>query len=167
VRVVLFVVVSSVAAACALPDFSAGSGGGKGSDAGAGDGGDGGPAVSGLGCGTDFETGIPLCLATSVCPMVVVDGQAFPTCGFRIRGSAVDLVCACGTQICTMGAYTTCAQAAQLLTSQTYQSVCAQVNEGRCVDAPNPSGGGPSTCDRSCLDRCGGGAACARLCNCQ
>lgn len=153
-------------AACALPDFSAGSGSKSGGDGGTSDGGDAGPAVSGAGCGTESETGMELCLATSACPSVVVDGQAFPTCGFRIRGSVVDLVCACGTQICSMGAYTTCAQAAELLANQSYGSVCAQVSEGRCVEAPNPSGGSGSTCNRACLDACGGGAGCAAVCNC-
>jgi hypothetical protein len=170
VRLLAFTFLSVALAACALQDFSAGGKGGGGSKgAGAADGGDGGAAVTGLNCGTEIETGIPLCVATSICPTVVIDGQAFPSCGFRIRGSVADLVCACGTQICPMGAYTTCAQAAQLLTSQTYASVCAQVNEGRCVDAPSPSGGGgggAKPCDNECMRACGGGAACASLCNC-
>ncbi len=165
-RIVPLVVASCLLAACALPEIIAGQGNNGKSDAGA-DAGDAGPAISGLGCGTEIETGIPLCLATSSCPSVVIDGQAFPTCGFRIRGSIVDLVCACGTHVCAMGAYTTCAQAAQLLTSQTYQSVCAQVNEGRCVEAQPPAGTSQSTCDRNCLKECGGGAGCAALCNCQ
>lgn len=165
-RIIAFVLASCVLAACALPELIAGQG--NKSDAGvtADGGGDAGPAVTGLGCGAEIETGIPLCVATSACPTVVIDGQAFPTCGFRIRGSVVDLVCACGTQICAMGAYTTCAQAAQLLTSQTYQSVCAQVSEGRCVEAQG-TGPTPSTCDRQCLQQCGGGAGCAALCNCR
>src|SRR5262249_26923827 len=128
-------------------------------------------SVTGGGCGQEQKTGIQLCVATSMCPSVVVDTSAFPDCGFRIRGSAVDLVCACGTSICPMGIFSTCAQAAQLLTSQTEQGVCVQVSEGRCVDAPTPSGSsgsnGKAACDRDCVQQCGGGADCAAMCNCD
>jgi hypothetical protein len=144
-------------------------------------------AVLGASCGVENGTGLILCRATDQCPTVVVDAEAFPDCGYRIRGSVVDLVCACGTQLCSMGVYLTCAQAAQLLTSQTEQAVCQQVSENRCttVDSTSSSSSSSSStssssssstsssgssgkagCDRGCLADCGGGAACASVCGC-
>src|SRR5690242_10764305 len=84
------------------------------SDAGAAEAG-----VVGGGCGTESKTGVELCIATSKCPSVVVDTQATPSCGFRVRNGIVDLVCACGTSICPMGTFSTCAEAQKLLTEQT------------------------------------------------
>jgi hypothetical protein len=121
----------------------------------------------GEGCGTDPETGLTLCLATSLCPTVVVDPQALPGCGFRLHGGAVDLICACYDSICSMGAFATCAQAAQLLETQSQATVCAQVAEERCATVASPGeapGGG--TCDRQCIQECGGGAGCAQVCGC-
>ncbi len=179
--------------ACAALD-SLGTGGG-----GAGSGGEGGVAadgsavdatVAGQGCGVERGTGLTLCRSTSVCPNLVVDSEAFPDCGFLIRGAAVDLVCACGESLCSMGAYVTCSQAGQLLTSQTETGVCSQVADGRCTDiaastssssssstsstsssstsssSSSSSGSGSSSCDRQCLSECGGGAACAQMCGC-
>ncbi len=127
--------------------------------------------VTGGGCGAERQTGIELCIATSQCPNVVVDTTATPSCGFRVRGSVVDLVCACGTQICPMGIFTTCAEAANLLETQTESQVCLQVPEGRCVEAPttvqNTNDGKNPACDRECMAQCGGGAACASVCNCD
>ncbi len=130
--------------------------------------------VVGGGCGIEQGSGIELCAATSMCPSVVVDTQAMPTCGFRVRGgSAVDLVCACGAAICPMGAFATCAEAAQLLANQTAQGVCVQLAEGRCVEATgtssssSSSSGGNPACDRQCMQECGGGASCAAVCNCD
>jgi hypothetical protein len=161
--------VSACLSGCVLEKSS------DGADAGGRDGGVGeaGVTVTGAGCGAERQTGTQLCIATSQCPNVVVDTQAMPSCGFRIRGSVADLVCACGTSICPMGIYTTCQQAAKLLTSQTEQQVCVQVNEGRCVDAPAQDAGKTSgtgtkqPCDRECMAQCGGGAACASVCNCS
>jgi hypothetical protein len=152
------------------------SGGPEASDAGDA-GGEGG--ITGAGCGSERQTGITLCAVTSMCPEVVVDTQALPSCGFRIRGTSVDLVCGCGEYVCPMGVFATCAQAVQLLTSQTEAQVCAQIGEGRCTDvsgsagtsSTSSSGGGSSSggigCDRQCLQECGGGEACASVCNCQ
>lgn len=129
-------------------------------------------AVQGAGCGVESVSGAQLCVATSLCPTVAVDTQALPHCGFRIKGGSSELVCACGDAICSMGAYTTCAQAAQLLTSQTESQVCLQINEGRCTtNAPVPGSSGASssgspTCDRQCLQECGGGGGCASICGC-
>ena len=129
-------------------------------------------AIVGAGCGIEQRSGAQLCAATSMCPDVVVDTQAMPSCGFRIRGELVELVCACGTALCPMGVFTTCAEAAQLLANQTEQGVCVQLAEGRCIElgtappAPSSSSGGNPACDRQCLAECGGGAACASVCNC-
>lgn len=169
----LFAFAGSFALGCALQQNSPG--GGTGSSAGS----DGGTdaavdsGVTGAGCGIESGSRTQLCIATSLCPKVVVDTQAFPHCGFRIRGGASELVCACSDQICSMGAFTTCAQAAKLLGSQTEQQVCTQVVEGRCsaaVPAAGSSGssgsGGKPTCDRQCLSECGSGAGCASICGC-
>ncbi|OJY17394.1 MAG: hypothetical protein BGO98_00380 [Myxococcales bacterium 68-20] len=133
--------------------------------------------IVGGGCGTEQSTGAQLCIATSQCPNVVVDTQAMPGCGFRIRGGVVDLVCACGTAICPMGIFSTCAEAAQLLANQTEQGVCVQVAEGRCMESSSgstssssssgSSNGGNPACDRQCMKDCGGGEACATVCNCN
>lgn len=131
--------------------------------------------VAGGGCGAEQQTGATLCVATSMCPNVVVDTAATPGCGFRIRGASVDLLCACGTALCPMGTFATCAEAAQLLATQTQATVCVQVAEGRCVEtttaAPSPSStassGGNPACDRQCVRDCGGGAGCAAVCNCD
>jgi hypothetical protein len=172
--VALFAFAACIALGCALQQ-NAPSGGGTGSAAGS-DGGTDGSADSGVvgaGCGIESGSGTQLCIATSLCPKVVVDTQAFPHCGFRIRGGSSELVCACTDQICSMGAFTTCAQAAALLKAQTEQQVCTQVGEGRCsaaVPAAGSSGSSGSsskpTCDKQCLSECGGGSACASICGC-
>lgn len=127
--------------------------------------------IVGGGCGREASSGAELCAATTMCPDVVVDTQAMPSCGFQIRGGAVDLVCACGTSICPMGIFTTCAAARRLLETQTEQGVCVQLAEGRCVElaagAESGGEGGNPACDRGCLADCGGGAACASVCNCD
>ena len=131
--------------------------------------------IVGGGCGIEQSSGIELCVATSMCPNVTVDTQAMPGCGFRVRGAAVDLVCACGTAICPVGIFSTCAEAAQLLANQTEQGVCVQVAEGRCTESSttsssssgSSSSGGNPACDRQCMQDCGGGAACASVCNCD
>ncbi|MCL2724560.1 MAG: hypothetical protein FWD69_09005 [Polyangiaceae bacterium] len=139
-------------------------------------------AVTGSDCGLDSASGATLCLVTSQCPSVVIDSSTFPNCGFRIRGSIAELVCGCGEYICSMGAFTTCDQAEQLLSQQTEVSVCDQIAEGRCTagtpttsstgssdatsSSSSSSSGSSSSCDRTCLAECGGGAACASVCEC-
>ena len=129
-------------------------------------------SVTGATCGIDTQSGETLCRAVSTCPTVVVNSDTFPHCGFRIRGGAVDLVCGCAESICSMGAYSTCAQAASFLATQTEQQVCVQVSEDRCsitrrssTPSTSSSGGNPA-CDHQCLSECGGGAACASVCGC-
>ena len=165
------------AAACGFEQLTNGGGGGNKGEGGATEGGssEGGASYRGNGCGIERNTGVTLCRATSMCPKVIVDAQAFPDCGFRIRGTAVDLVCGCGSTLCPMGIFTTCAQATTLLGSQTQQQVCTQVAEGRCTEMPSSSSssgstsssGGSSACDKQCMHECGGGPGCAALCNCS
>lgn len=169
-------------AACSLDQLTKSGASSTASDGGTADGG-GDASVVGAGCGVEGESGAQLCRATALCPNVVVDGETLPHCGFRIRGAIVDLVCACGQALCSMGVYTTCAQAARLLTTQTEQQVCIQVNENRCTPVPTSassgSGGGSSGggggsgsgnnkpgCDKACVAECGGGSACASVCGC-
>lgn len=176
--VAAFAAFAALASACGLEQLATGA---KGADAGApadaADAGDG-AVWTGQGCGVESQSGLTLCTATSMCPQVVVDTQAFPHCGFRIRGASVDLVCGCNGYVCPMGVFTSCTQATDLLTSQTEGAVCTQVNEGRCAAAAGSSSGssgssgsssssGGAGCDRQCLAECGGGAACASVCNCS
>jgi hypothetical protein len=164
----------SLLGACGIDQLMNGGGAGSesASDAGAGEGGaDAG--VTGQGCGVDGESGATLCRVTSQCPTVLVDSESFPHCGFRIKGSSVDLICACGRTVCGMGAYTNCAQAAKLLTTQTEQGVCLQEADQRCEattttssSSSSSSSGASGTCDKDCLSQCGGGAACASVCGC-
>ena len=175
-RAALYPVVATtlLVAACALENRD-GAGGRVGADGGPTSTSDGGAdaGVQGAYCGAERQTGIQLCAATSMCPDIVVDTQAMPSCGFRIRGTAVDLVCGCGDQVCPMGIFSNCAQAAQLLANQSEGQVCAQISEGRCTSASpsstssSSSSGGNTACDKQCYADCGGGAACASVCNCQ
>ncbi len=130
---------------------------------------------AGAGCGTDSQTQITLCEQTSLCPGVVVDPGALPSCGFRIHpGTVIDLECLCdGDQLCPIGIPDTCDQATQLLSSQTAVVVCEQVSEGRCVQVgasdagstPSPSAAA-STCDKQCESECAGEPDCIQLCGC-
>jgi hypothetical protein len=133
----------------------------------------GGPQVQGAGCGAESTTGQTLCTAISLCPTLAVDHDVYPNCGFRIRGQAIDLECACNGALCPIGAPATCDQAKQLLAGQTELQVCTQVNDGRCT-TPTPqatssassSSGAASTCDRTCAGECGGDPGCVKLCGC-
>jgi len=173
-------------AACLDISQGGGSSGAAGSDAGTSSGATADAGIQGAGCGKERTTGIELCTATSMCPNVVVDVQQYPNCGFRIRGGAVDLVCGCTDSVCPMGIFTTCQQAAKLLETQNAGSVCAQVSEDRCqavqpsssstssgstTSSSSGSSGGSSNggigCDKQCMTDCGGGSACASLCNCD
>jgi hypothetical protein len=171
---------SFAAIACAQLN-QGGSSGGAAGDGGAGSDAEIDAGIQGAGCGTERQTGITLCTATTKCPNVVVDVQQFPSCGFRIRGATVDLVCGCTDSVCPMGIFTTCEQAQKLLASQSEGTVCSQVSEDRCEAKPSSSSssstssttssGGSSNggigCDKQCLTDCGGGSACASLCNCD
>jgi len=166
-------------AACEQLDQKGGSGGDAGTSSADGGAASGDAAVfTGAGCGIESKSGVELCVATSKCPNVVVDTQSMPSCGFRLRGAAVDLVCSCGGSICSMGAFTTCDEASKLLANQTEGTVCVQVSEGRCTESAasassssstssGASSGSNKACDQQCMHDCGGGAACASVCNCD
>lgn len=166
-------------AACEQLDQKGGSGGDAGASSADGGAAGGDAAVfTGAGCGVESKSGVELCVATSKCPNVVVDTQSMPSCGFRLHGAAVDLVCACGGSICSMGAFTTCDEASKLLANQTEGTVCVQVSEGRCTksaatasssssSSSGASSGSNKACDQQCMHDCGGGAACASVCNCD
>lgn len=170
---VLAAISACVVVGCGIEQISQGGGGGSNSAA-PSDAGSDAPdsSLQGAGCGIESNSGTVLCRVTSACPTVQVDGEQFPHCGFRIKGGSSELVCACGNQICSMGAFTTCAQAAKLISSQSEGAVCAQIAEDRCTTAvpatSSSSGGNQSpTCDRSCLQECGSGAGCASICGCS
>lgn len=151
---------------CMGAGLTQGGGSGNGGGASSGDGG----ADAGIEtayCGTVGSSTLELCRETSECPGLVVDSDLYPRCGFRVRGGAVDLVCACDDSLCAMGAYTSCAQARALLEGQSELAVCMQVAEGRCAALPTgTSQPAASGCDRVCLSECGGGAGCAEMCGC-
>ena len=165
----VFALATALTAGCGIEQLTQG---GSSSSAAKGDGGtDAAEAgIVGAGCGIESGSGQQLCIATSICPNVVVDTGALPHCGFRVKGAASELVCGCGDSVCSMGAFTTCAQAAALLQSQTEAAVCMQVAEGRCFagtpSTSSSSGSSKPTCDRSCLQECGQGAGCASICGC-
>jgi hypothetical protein len=65
----------------------------------------------------------------------VIDSAAYPECGFRIRGDAYDLVCLCQDYLCPIGIPLRCEDIPPLMREQSQLTVCAQINEGRCVPA--------------------------------
>lgn len=169
------VALSAASAACI--DISTGTGGQGAQAAAASDAGvEAGP--EGAGCGTDPSTGVTLCTATSECPTLAVDHDAFPHCGFRIRGTATELLCLCEGQLCPVGVYASCEEAAQLLSAQTEANVCVQRLEGRCSAGASGGGGGGGqtpvtgvdpavkTCNEQCTRECAGIPNCRQLCGC-
>lgn len=148
-------------------DPDAGSGASAARDAGAAHDAPSGP--TGSGCTGDLGGGLILCTGTSECSGVAVDHDKHPNCGFRVRGTALDIECICDNQLCPLGLPTTCTQATDMLETQTEAQVCQQINEGRCVpigatgDAGKPSTG---TCDKTCAGECGGDPSCIQICGC-
>lgn len=131
--------------------------------------GNGGAVPTGSACVDDPQTQVTLCEETSLCPGVVVDPGALPNCGFQLHpGSVLDLECLCGSALCPIGVPQTCAQATQLLASQTSVIVCEQVSNGNCIErvAPAADAGAPSSCDRQCQSECAGEPDCVQLCGC-
>jgi hypothetical protein len=128
---------------------------------------------AGAGCSTDPQSGITLCEQTSLCPSLSVDQGALPGCGFRIHaGTVIDLECLCGDELCPVGVPDTCAQATQLLSSQTSALVvCEEASDGRCElvgasDAGSAQSPSVSTCDKQCESECAGEPSCIQLCGC-
>src|SRR6478672_3578019 len=57
------------------------------------DGGAAGPQAQGIDCITEPSTGVSICTGISICPKVLVDHEVYPNCGFRVRGTTLDLEC--------------------------------------------------------------------------
>jgi hypothetical protein len=99
------------------------------------------PGLQSALCGKDPQTGVELCLAISTCPDEVIDPDLFPGCGYKVKGQSYDLVCLCnGLYLCPVGVPQTCLDIPKLFSEQTVFSICAQVNEGRCVQAQATKG---------------------------
>ncbi len=131
--------------------------------------GTGGTVPTGSQCVDDPQTQTTLCAQTSACPGVAVDPGAFPNCGFQIHaGSVLDLECLCGDALCPIGVPQTCAEASQLLASQSSLVVCQQASEGHCIElaGPSPDAGASSPCDKQCETECAGEPNCIQLCGC-
>src|SRR5215472_13014461 len=122
-------------------------------------------APTGVGCGTDPNTGATLCLGISSCPNLSIDPGAYPDCGFRVLPGVIDIECSCSGELCPLGTATSCTEAARLLREQNEGVVCQQIVEGRCTGG-SPSGtqdAGAGTCDPSCRDSCAGSPPCIQL----
>src|SRR5271169_1207746 len=114
------------------------------------------PAVKGASC-TPVTASISLCEYISACPSLSLGGPVFPTCGFRIHGSAIDPECLCMNEyLCPIGSPTTCTEAAQAMSGDTnYDSVCQQALTGHCQDlAATSSGSQGSTACQTCVSNC-------------
>ena len=123
----------------------------------------------GTNCDQEPRSGAILCEQIDACPGVVVDPGLFPGCGFTLHGGGtLDLECVCGDALCPIGVPQTCAQATQLLTSQSVLLVCEQASEGRCIPlAGTDAGAGSSSdCLAQCRSDCAGVASCMQLCGC-
>jgi hypothetical protein len=111
-----------------------------------------------------------LCAAISLCPNFLLDATLFPHCGFRMHGAVLDLECWCDGNLCPIGVPATCDQIPGLLDGQTEDTVCVQVNEGRCTNLAGSSSssgaGSGSSCDKDCQAACGGVPSCVQQCGC-
>ena len=123
-------------------------------------------AATGSGCTSDLGGGTILCTSISLCAGLAVDHDAFPDCGFRINGTALDLECDCDGQLCPLGEPTTCAAAEQILSDQSEIVACEAVNNGSCATLGAADAGTSSSCDVECESQCGGAPTCIQLCGC-
>lgn len=126
-------------------------------------------APGATGCSGDPGTGVILCSSTASCPSVLIDRDAYPSCGFRPGLGALNPVCLCSGYICPLGSASSCQEAQALIANQTVLQVCSQVSEGRCLATSTASGrmdSGLPACDRDCLRRCGAAPECKTLCGC-
>jgi hypothetical protein len=150
-------------------DGTGGGAGGAGTGASSSSAAGGAAGAQGIDCGADPDTGATLCLGISTCPGLLVDGDSFPGCGFRVRGATLDLECSCTGQLCPIGTATSCAGAVALMKSQeSAGNVCAEVSDGRCTDAnPSPAAAAAATtCSQTCYDMCAGNPTCIADCGC-
>lgn len=123
-------------------------------------------AAKGIDCIVEQTTGATICSVNTLCPSVAIDHDQFPNCGFRVKGGTLDIECACNGSLCPLGVPSTCAQAAQMLMTQTEATVCAQVSDGRCTDGNPVTPMGTGTCDKTCAGECGGDPNCLVGCGC-
>jgi hypothetical protein len=137
-------------------------------------------SAMGAGCNVQTSGGVTLCTAISLCPSLSIDPATFSGCGFRIRGDVLDLECECSGFLCPIGAPTTCAEAATLLSQQNADSVCSQEGQGTCIqEAPaatttTSADGGTTTstmgtssgCDQTCESECVSDPNCIQACGC-
>jgi hypothetical protein len=121
---------------------------------------------SGTNCSEDPSGQVALCQGISICPGVTVDPGAYPNCGFRIDGTALDVECECSDALCPLGTPKTCADVAQLLAAQSGFAVCGQVAEGRCVSLGGVDAGAASSCTSACQAECAGVPDCLVSCGC-
>jgi len=126
--------------------------------------------AQGSNCGTDPDTSAVLCLGSNVCPGLTIDSSAFPGCGFRVNGSAVDIECSCSGFLCPLGA-ASCADAQSKLSNENLGVVCSQLGSAACVQgtpvaASSSSSSAGGTCDQSCLAGCAGEPICIQNCGC-
>jgi hypothetical protein len=121
---------------------------------------------AGLDCGVDPQTSATLCLGNTLCPGLAIDSSVYPGCGFRVNGAAVDVECSCSGSLCPLGA-STCAEAQQLLASESYGVVCAEISAGACVaGTPLSPSSSSSSCNTVCRDDCDGDPTCIEACGC-
>ncbi|HVW30351.1 MAG TPA: hypothetical protein VHC69_33565 [Polyangiaceae bacterium] len=126
--------------------------------------------TTGVGCGTDPESGVNLCLGTTECPDVKLDTDTFPDCGLSTTTGSYDVECVCnGNQLCPVGVAMSCSDLGNLFTNKSLADFC---NQDACKEV------GPSTsttskpatrsanCDGSCADDCAGDTACTQACGC-
>ena len=156
-------------AGCLQVSTGTGTGPGAGTNGTAATSGGGDAATGGVNCQQDPQSGVILCEGIDACPGLSVDPGVFPGCGFELHaGGVIDLECSCAGALCPIGVPQTCAQAAQLLGSQTVLLVCQQASEGRCLELGAPDAGATtaSDCLRQCRSDCAGVPSCMQLCGC-
>ena len=130
----VLIVLAAALAGCGVKFGDSSSGGGAGTRAdGGASGGDASADASGVGvaCGRDAQTGLTLCSGVSTCPNLLLDPDAFPSCGFVPGTLVLECLCA-GESVCSMGKPKTCAEAKSLIASSNVLLVCAQVSDGVC-----------------------------------
>lgn len=123
-------------------------------------------ALTGDKCAIDSISGVTLCTKISLCPGLLVDHDLYPDCGFRLPGASIDLVCVCGEVICPVGVALDCAQAKELLDTQSESAVCVQQAEGRCAPRSPAKPGRAPSCDANCAAECGADVSCRKICGC-
>jgi hypothetical protein len=120
------------------------------------------PASTGTDCTTITQT-YSVCADLSLCPGVTIDPSKFTNCGYSVHGTAIDPECLCYGSMCPMGAPSTCAEMAALLTTANALSVCDEYAAGHCENLGGT--GAPSACDE-CKTNCDGILSCLRACGC-